>query len=551
MKNNVLWIVIVFLVVGCLDDKSNYDYKDINDFDNWQNVGVKNVQSSYTLYPGESVTLEPQVRFSIDTLNPDATYAWYIEKDKKLTKVCDQLFYTHEATTIGDYTLVLTAIDNKTGVTFSEDIGIEVVSPWKNGWMVLSKGGSGESQLSVIRSKKQSKFVVDVETGKEKRVDTVVYVGQDINIVPNLGRGPRKLVENFIYEEYTSDIELQDEVMVLQASGPVELNGNDLSVVGMAKDEFFDGIPGSFDPVNTALSWGGKWLLNSDNYVYGATMSVATDLHSGRYFGEPIFNGKKIKQLLPYWKASPYGNIAVIGIDENNTFFGIVDQCSVKDYYENDFTIVAGGNYTGSFMELGSLKGADESLFKNINGEYIFHAWEDNPRNKGPYISILKRGNSYYWHNYTFELDGYRYKPGMKMIVSKSKSGILDASVMNGYQAASVLPWKKLLMIASGNTLYGFDYIRSIPGLVQMLNAPTYGSEIVDIAVKDYNSDKNNAHLAVALKSGEIYVYEVKYDKKEETVELLEIYHKEGFGEIVDLEYKFGSGTRPRANYLY
>ena len=106
-------------------------------------------------------------------------------------------------------------------------------------------------------------------------------------------------------------------------------------------------------------------------------------------------------------------------------------------------------------------------------------------------------------------------------------------------------------MIASGNTLYGFDYIRSIPGLVQMLNAPTYGSEIVDIAVKDYNSDKNNAHLAVALKSGEIYVYEVKYDKKEETVELLEIYHKEGFGEIVDLEYKFGSGTRPRANYLY
>lgn len=64
MKNNVLWIVIVFLVVGCLDDKSNYDYKDINDFDNWQNVGVKNVQSSYTLYPGESITLEPQVRFS-------------------------------------------------------------------------------------------------------------------------------------------------------------------------------------------------------------------------------------------------------------------------------------------------------------------------------------------------------------------------------------------------------------------------------------------------------------------------------------------------------
>ena len=71
------------------------------------------------------------------------------------------------------------------------------------------------------------------------------------------------------------------------------------------------------------------------------------------------------------------------------------------------------------------------------------------------------------------------------------------------------------------------------------------------MAVKDYNSNKNNAHLAVALKSGEIYVYEVKYDKKGATVELLEIYHKEGFGEIVDLEYKFGSGAKPGTGSLY
>ncbi|WP_059026662.1 PKD-like family lipoprotein [Gabonibacter massiliensis] len=550
MKNNLLWIWIVFLCIGCLDDKSNYNYKDINDFEDWQNVGVKNVQSSYTLYPGESVTLEPKVRFSIDTLNPDATYAWYIEKDKKLTKVCDQLFYTHEATTIGDYRLVLTAIDNKTGVTFSEDIDIDVVSPWKNGWMVLSKGGSGESQLSMILSKKQSKFVVDVETGKEKGVDTVVYVGQDINIVPNLGRGPRKLVENFIYEEcYNSDIE--DEVMVLQESGPVELEGNHLTLVGMARDEFFDGVPANFDPVNAALTWGGKWLLGSDNYVYGATMSVASDLHSGRYLKEPIFNGKKIKQLLPYWKASSYGNIAVIGIDENNTFFGIVDQCNIKDAHGNDFTIVAGGNYTGSLMELGSIKGADESLFKNIDGEYIFHAWVDQPYQSGSYLSVLKRGNAYYWHYYTFKFDGYRYKPGMKMIASESKSGPLDVSVMNGHQALGVLPWKKILMIASNNTLYGFSYEKDDPVFVQMLDAPNYRSEIVDIAVKDYDRDTHNAHLAVALKSGEIYVYEVKYDKKEGTVELLEIYHKDGFGEIVDLEYKFGSGTRPGASYLY
>ena len=67
---------------------------------------------------------------------------------------------------------------------------------------------------------------------------------------------------------------------------------------------------------------------------------------------------------------------------------------------------------------------------------------------------------------------------------------------------------------------------------------------------KDYNQ-LLNAHLAVALKSGEVYVFEVKCNQDKDSAELLELYHKGGFGEIVDIEYKFGHGTNPSYPGLY
>lgn len=105
--------------------------------------------------------------------------------------------------------------------------------------------------------------------------------------------------------------------------------------------------------------------------------------------------------------------------------------------------------------------------------------------------------------------------------------------------------------IASGNKLNIYNYWDKF--IFNLASLPEFGSEIVGLAVKDYNTYYKtlNAHLAVALKSGEVYVFEVKYDNAEQTAELVEIYHKGGFGEIVDIEYKFGSGSRPGSGSLY
>ncbi|WP_018339385.1 PKD-like family lipoprotein [Butyricimonas synergistica] len=550
MKKILIYIFILLFTVGCLDDKSNYDYKDLNDFANWDKNGVNNVKNSYTLYPDEEIRFEPKVRFSIDTLNPDASYAWYLGEEEKMTLLSDQLNYTYRAEQLGDFVLLFCATDNKSGVTFSKEIEVTVVAPWKNGWMILSRSAGNESQLSLILSKKQSKtMVVD---GKEQSKDTVVYVGEAMNVVPALGQGPRKLVENFIYPT-ASGIAVEDEVMVLQESGAVELDGNDLIPVGYAKNEFFDGVPDNFDPVDAVLSYGGKWLLSADNYIYQANLSVAIDLHSGFYLKDPSLNGKKVKALLPYFKGDNYGNFLIVGIDENNTYFGIMDdgECARDD---NSYTILP-ANYIGSYLELVNLSQDEHPfLFKNVEGEFVFHAWANSAGGHyapPAYFSILRQNGNYYWHRYELNRANYSYKPGHKMIVESSEYGELPASIMNDYRCAALLPWQELLVVASGNKLNIYNYWDKF--IFNFASLPVFNSEIVGLAVKDYDTYYKtlNAHLAVALKSGEVYVFEVKYDNAEQTAEFVELYHKDGFGEIVDIEYKFGNGSRPGSGGLY
>ena len=554
MKKNFLWICMLLLAFGCLDDKSNYDYRDINDFDNWISKGVSNIQSSYTLYPGESLLLEPKVRFSIDTLNPDATYAWYLGDVDEMKKLADTKDYTYTADVLGTHDLIFSATDNKTGVTFSKKIEITVVTSWKNGWLVLAESASGETQLSVILSKLQKKQVIG-DDGKIAYVDTVVYVGTDMNVTPNLGQKPRKLVENFPFVDY-ANLEVEDEIMVLYDGGYVELDGNALQQVGNSAEEFLNGFPVNFNPVNAVLSWGGKWLLNTDNYIYSAVMSVSTDLHSGRYLSEPSFNNKKVKELLPYWKGGGnYCDVAnfFLGIGEDNTFFAVRDDGNVGGYYNGNFGINA-ANYIGSYVELSDNAGdgVDMSFFKNINGEYVFHAWAGQASYYDPlvYLSILNRNGSYYWSYYTVEPEVSRYKPGHKIEITSQSYGLLNAGIMANYQCATVLPWKNLLVIASNNKLYSFDYYEDKSD-VTIVNAPIFDSEIVHMAVKDYYKATYNAHLAVALKSGDVYVYEVAYDVESKQAKLTELYHKDGFGKIADLIYKFGNPYNPGSYNLY
>ena len=168
MKYILFIFVSVFIAVSCIDDKTNLDYKEINEYENWK---IEGIDGSYSLFPGESVVLTPKVRLSIDSLNPDLSYSWLLDGKEVSTEAS----YTFTADVYGDYELIFNAIDNKTGVAFPEQAIMNVTPLYKLGWLFLGRTASGDSRLDMLITKRQTiHYLLD---GKYDRWrDSLVHV---------------------------------------------------------------------------------------------------------------------------------------------------------------------------------------------------------------------------------------------------------------------------------------------------------------------------------------------------------------------------------------
>ncbi len=543
MKKFILYIVAVLSIVGCLDDKTNYDYRDINDFSLSTSQMFTNWQSSYVLYPGEEVTIEPTVRLSMDTLALNVSYQWLL--NGKL--VGEDKAYTYKAEQPGTSELVLSVTDNDTKVTFSGGTSITVQSPLESGWLLLTESPSGLSELSMVLGRKYTQ-VVKNEYGYDDERDTVIYSDVKFNIVPNLGSQPIKVIENYAWT--TDDDEIKNELMVLQRSGAVEVSGVNLERLMVTAEDFdAGGCPDGFIAKNAVLTWGSKWLLNeTDNKIYGALATVTSDLHSGIYSSDPAFNGKEFKDILPCYKiganADPYKIIIAIGMD--NTMYGIIDDGMPTDEYNNDFSIYY-DNHNGAFVELQAASGVnvDMSWFQNFEGDYIYHSYMQSDYYANPYFSIVSRGGAYYWHQFTVKLPS-RYVDG-PIEITDSKTGSLNSQMFTDYVDAALLINNSgagsAVLVASGNKIYGATYSQGENGTELKGDFP---ARIAGIAVKDSKNEDYNSHLGVVLEDGNFYVFEVKPATRNTGMILEELFHENlkelnpNFGKVIDFIVKYG-----------
>ena len=319
MKYILFIFISVFIAVSCIDDETNLDYKEVNEYENWK---VEGIDASYSLFPGESVTLTPKVRLSIDSLNPDLSYSWLLDGKEVSTEAS----YTFTADVYGDYELIFNAIDNKTSVAFPKGTTMNVTPLYKLGWLFLGRTASGASRLDMLITKRQTiHYLLD---GKYDRWrDSLLNVQFATGLGEQLGTGPIKLVEEFSYDDYVSTE--NSEVMVLQESGPVELSGNALTYTGRPFDEFMGTFPENLVIRDVALSKTSKWLLAENGLLYYAVANVMTDLHSGRYNDDPAFNGMKFTSLIQTSKADNDYYINVVpAIDTEGTMWAFYDESS-------------------------------------------------------------------------------------------------------------------------------------------------------------------------------------------------------------------------------
>ena len=91
MKRILLYTVLFSLlccISSCLDDKNDFNYKQINEL----NGSIENMNGWYTVSVEEDLYLKPEFKFTIDSIQPDVSYEWYLDGKLLDVKTPDYTF---------------------------------------------------------------------------------------------------------------------------------------------------------------------------------------------------------------------------------------------------------------------------------------------------------------------------------------------------------------------------------------------------------------------------------------------------------------------------
>ena len=172
----LLILVATATIVGCYDDKGNYDYHDINE------VSIKGVPENVEIDRYATLRITPDIEATIGGNDPEKyTYEWKIGK-KVLSTSKDLNYEVTDAQ--GSYTLLYTVADKETQVkTFATTKLVVNYTTSADGILVVSSQ-NGQADLSYLR--------LDVENA-----DFMKMFYNKSHDEP-LGKNPRQLVQTFV-----------------------------------------------------------------------------------------------------------------------------------------------------------------------------------------------------------------------------------------------------------------------------------------------------------------------------------------------------------------
>lgn len=556
MKKLIIYSLLLFIVTGfysCLDDKNNFDYKQVNELDG----EILNIDiAGYEVNVGEELTISPTFKFTIDKENPDVSYEWYLD-GKKLDVTTPS--YTFSSDKYGIYELTYAVVDNKTGVKFSLSTKITVTSAYLKGWAILSDM-NGRSALSFIKVKTVKKLYYDSD-GREAYKDSIVYEEVEKDIIPDLGTEPLRLLEStgywdLAYQDLNSGEEvLYDELVVMQGSKWVELNGNSLMKSVYTEEEFNGDIPDDFSPVDAVMTYSSKFLFNQNGYIYYNQRAVANDFHAGFYLSDPIWGGTRFKKMYGIQKFNDYMRTIPVLTTDNSLQY-IWDGGLTYEFPTIHMNTLM---YSGNVYEIVDDEGKGDSRFQNMEYEIINMLpastekddWYDTcmPR----WVALMKKDGNYFLRN--FSLDTYYVNPPVKVGDYFEKN--IKSEMFADYKDMVVFQNKRYVIIANGAELwYCSTTDEGDSGIkIKLEDGDALPGEIVSLSNLDinFNTEKEpvNGHLGVAFANGEFRIYEVIEQKTGDTtteVTLKKLYPNKvsnlqgdnKFGTIVDAIYKFG-----------
>ncbi|NML22282.1 hypothetical protein HHL16_15465 [Pseudoflavitalea sp. G-6-1-2] len=304
-----LWLPLLFAILAvqaCYKDKGHYDLVDYN--------MIKEIKAPQAppVILGDTLKVNPAISWKFpdrDTLAFE--YEW-----RQVDSVVSRERYLKYTPDISGYVMIYLYVKEKaTGIETRYAMQIQVVSPYKAGWLFLLNN-NGKSGLSFVRrdAKKDPNNVTWYEYKYYPNLYDNMFPGNP------LGDNPQKLITR-AFTDYS-----KDEVLVLQGNTPVFLNGDDFSKVLSFRNSFpGSSFPNGAYPLNFIDGGTVNYMHGSDGKMYWKRNTrMMGGIHDGLFIDVPIYfegGGAHISELVE--TAYDRSEIVYLYDDQNKRFVGL------------------------------------------------------------------------------------------------------------------------------------------------------------------------------------------------------------------------------------
>ena len=247
--NAYTFIVICMnvLIIGCFEDKGNYEYSELNE------IHIDTLASPWRVDFQEEVILTPNV---VTSKESEYEYYWLLI-DKQSNIACDtisrekELKYTVNLAA-GSYRLVFRVKDMKTGLIASVETNLEVASNLSDGWIILKDDGNYTD--------------LDLFTYEGHEYPNLIYSMNGESL-----EGTARDIGFYVRKTYDSNTQIQTStkcLMVMSSKDIKVISANDMAILLEYEDLFYD-IPVVCNPqkiYNQGLYSSVFFINNGDLY---------------------------------------------------------------------------------------------------------------------------------------------------------------------------------------------------------------------------------------------------------------------------------------------
>ena len=479
--------IAMTLLYACFDDEGNYDISEL------ATVGIQLPYSQISI--GEEYVINPV----IDYKGVDSTefgYTWVCDIQETWSDTISRekvLRYTFSE--VADYRIRLVVEHIPTGALTTAGIYVGSSSRYSSGWTILSERNN-QSILSYIR--------LD-EEGNNKIYNLFENIYTTLR-GDELGTGPIRLGRHFSKKA--------DQILVIQESGAVEIDGLDFSKAITTREEFIGGqYPAGFVPKQAEYGARLEAILGTDGNVY-TRINPNGSFQVCQYNTLPAFNNARIS-MMHYGASQGYIymydelNCRMIAIcDEPQLYTGMIINMKMDPDKENseNFTPLDKMGEGTQVKFIGSFSGNDGRNF----------------------VQVIKKGSNYYFQTYKVS-----YSTGSSLMYAfdGTEELFVGNNLIND-DSKYCMDGASYFYFTSNNILYCWNRINKMEAFY------TFQSKIVDI--ERYANRSAREEIGVGLENGEFYILDASYEAISGQKEKV-LFKTEGLGRVVDVQYKYGN----------